>query len=126
MINKRFMVSGDRVDNGEQIVGYYYRLNFEKNQSLDNRTGVRHYIICDDAVCHIFCQEVDPATVEPLAIPPTVHPIYGYEDTKPSDYDILCPTCEEGVGGDNDYCKHCGQRLDWTVEETAGVNNAAN
>ena len=34
--------------------------------------------------------------------------------------DFLCPACKNATIGQPykpNYCKHCGQKLDWTVEE---------
>lgn len=59
----RYIFRGKQLDNGKWTKGHYYCLNFEQNQSQDGRTGVRHYIIRDDATCYIFCQEIDPETV---------------------------------------------------------------
>ena len=29
---------------------------------------------------------------------------------------FICPSCEKHIGRDN-FCKHCGQELDWSQEE---------
>ena len=99
---KRFMVKGKRCDSENWVEGAY----------LYDSPNDRHVIIIDCWSYH----EIDPTTIEPLAVPVIIEPLYGYEDAKPSGYDALCPCCEEILDCDNryEYCCYCGQRLDWS------------
>lgn len=44
--------------------------------------------------------------------------IYGnkYQDSKSHFYNG-CPKCWQNVGIDANYCRHCGQKLDWSDED---------
>jgi len=73
----------------------------------------------DCMVHNITAFVVDPATVEPVAVPVMfVNHVYG-----------RCPNCCDDVGrftgaATREYCHYCGQRLDWTagVPEQEGMN----
>jgi hypothetical protein len=97
-IVKRYMVKGKRVDNGKLIEGFV----------IANKLGV--YIVHEikylyEPHPHEYYAEIDPNTIEPLASAVLVHGDYG-----------ACPNCGVAFGDDmfaEEYCKYCGQCLEW-------------
>ena len=109
MNEKRFMVTANRVDNGDTITGYYLKSGECAFVWVEPEDGKR--TITDSSI------EVDPATIEPVAMP-----------VKNQDYDYgRCPNCENEVSYDSaeydqpQYCYWCGQRISWAaIERTNG------
>ena len=104
MIKERFMVTGKRLDNGETVTGYLYREN----------DRIEGYVV-NGINSHFFRVDVDPETVEPVAVKPIIEQL---ENCKR----IECPNCGKTWAMSNnveipaEYCRHCGQRLCWEVE----------
>lgn len=107
MIKERFLVRGKRLDNGEIIQGYY----LHNDGYCDRPDGARAFIYRTD-----YARDaVDPATVEPIVVKPR----------KSDAGSSICPNCEHFIMQYEQshgnitvpYCKWCGQRLDWGVEQ---------
>ena len=106
MIPERWKVRAKCIDmrekTGEWISGYYMFAN--------SSAGSIHaiYIPADNPDKAGRTLEIDPSTIEPLAVPVMIEPMYDYEDSKPSGYYILCPNCGyiyDNDGGDwKEYC----------------------
>lgn len=108
MIKERYMVEGKRLDNGEMIKGYYvHDKGLEIDLSLDepstNYETHLIYVNTDD------CYEVDPTTIQPVAVKPIIKRIF--DGTKEFNYEH-CPNCETGIINKKyKYCPHCGQHI---------------
>ncbi len=109
MINARFMVTGKRLDNGETVTGYYFA-------PLDRRPEPHYHaaILTLDYMADINSKvgdcivEVDPASVEPVAVKVLRETGIIHSER--------CPNCHVHVSDNpymQKYCDHCGQRLDW-------------
>jgi hypothetical protein len=119
------MVKGKRVDNGEWVEGYLCldtvhegRIPFKSAGTLKTVTVIQ---VTRQKNYHPTTT-IDPDTIEPVAVPVVIEPVYGYEDKKPSYYELCCPNCQavfEDYEPDNkpNYCEGCGQRLDWSEVE---------
>jgi endogenous inhibitor of DNA gyrase (YacG/DUF329 family) len=104
-MNERYLVRGQRIDNGESVEGYYvYTCGDDKHWIL--KLGE-------------YKREVEPVTVEPISVKPQKDE--GYKSFK-------CPNCKKlwlpsdsGIKeGLYNYCCICGQRLD--MSEWRGEN----
>ncbi len=120
MLNERFMCEGTRPNCGEIIDGYVlYSDNLLPSKAyicagIESAESIKGGYI----IGRFF--EVDPASVEPVAV--KVEKIQcGSRLNKPI-YCGECPNCGLTVASaknypyelnSNDYCGHCGQRLDW-------------
>jgi len=109
LIDERFMVKGRRRDNGELVCGYLVY------------TGqvVSPFAIADDSVSVGACNDImgyahhiDGSTIEAVSAPVLFD---GGRDGSETNYG--CPNCEAGLNperGNPEYCRWCGQRLDWS------------
>ncbi len=112
---ERFMVQGKRLDNGELVTGYLLAdtapCSFKaKGKCACSHDGSTAYIfVWDDGLHEYDDIEVDPASVEPVALPVSV-PARTYGNGIP-----FCPCCGERIGGmrGRSYCPDCGQRVSW-------------
>ena len=102
---ERFKVTGKRLDNRKTVSGNY--LQFGENRVFIEWHGQGEQFK--------FLHEVDPATIQPVALKPRYEP---KGETIPDA--IFCPNCETDLMGyfDNpergmNYCPECGQRLNW-------------
>ena len=129
MIRERFMVKGKRLDNGKIVQGYYFR-QLRTSGSHEDKEALVDVIETAPASYSQTCFEVDPNTIEPVAIKVInkketqevlreYNPVLGY---KKIGYIIEaeCPNCGRTVRDttnlpmeDNIGCRMCLQRLDW-------------
>ncbi len=105
---ERFMVQGRRLDNGELVTGYLLAdtapCSFRaKGKCACSHDGSTAYIfVWDDGLHEYDDIEVDPASVEPVALPP-IKIMSLYE----------CPSCRNEAKRRFPYCPECGQRWTW-------------
>lgn len=123
-MDDRYLYRGKRLDNGEIIQG----------SLIDRR---RWYGVCEIEICNEEIEkdcyerfEVDPATVEPVAVRVEKGKTTSMIDilTKKTEYftDQHCPNCHKKIANLEadknmpdtifEYCQYCGQRLDWSVD----------
>ena len=112
-ISKRFMVRGKRTDTGKRVVGWLVEKAKVRKSKADIVFAIR-----SRAGGTFSTHEIDPATIEPIAIKPT--DVQWVKD--PAGYVGYCPNCtakidDDEVYGSPNYCKYCGQRLDWSEVE---------
>lgn len=79
--------------------------------------------VCEECrfhrLCHIWCKDVSRIKLEALEkqIPKKPEETNERED---GCLDFMCPNCNEAVIGQPympNYCKHCGQKIDWSDRE---------
>jgi len=114
MIPERFMTTGKRVDSGKITKGMYFC-----NPDLK-----RHFIILQSKGYLLTrTHEVDPETVEPVAVKVILESV----DEDGDEYEFehyRCPNCKiilhqhykkskEPMRYKQNYCHNCGQCLDW-------------
>jgi len=109
VIAERYQFKGLLATSRREIIGYINCIDRDTWHGIplgDERIAVPSI---DDGEVYY----VDPATIEPVAVPVVVEPLYGYEDSKPSGYMMLCPNCDDEIDKDlqPEYCPGCGQRL---------------
>lgn len=120
MIKERFMVEGKRLDNWEIIRGY---LTTDEKFDDEIRYFIEFWVKSEKAnVCNQRrYYEVDPATIQPVAVKVKNIDKCGKSFGKQTDCGN-CPNCDWTVASaknypydleNNDYCGHCGQRLAW-------------
>ena len=115
---ERAMWQGKRLDNGEMVTGYYVYTSGDD----------KHWIL----KLNEFKREVDPATVEPVAVKVEVERQrirWGGDVFNKCDRESYgCPNCNntisrqvfhkdkavEMIACKPRYCGRCGQRLDWS------------
>ena len=111
-IRERYMVRGLRIDDGETWVKglphYFVDMIFIVSPEIVD--------VDEEYVSMEYWWEVDPATIEPVAVPVII------KRTGVGDY--VCPNCNAAfIDGMKytPYCGNCGQRLDWgkNTEEEA-------
>jgi hypothetical protein len=127
---KRCMVRGKRTDNGEWICGnlvtglFFTRETHEDIPYILTVDSI-DYDCFEDLTEDFGYYQVDPETVEPVAVAPK-------RMTKDENGRTLrcyfCPNCDAALGNECDchgkkfietnYCPECGQRLDWSEAET--------
>ena len=125
-MNKRFMVRGRRIDNGEWVTGYY--AYYPSAVQVGNICGAhRIYTPPIDPDDRAGYHDVDPATVEPVAVPVVCETV----DEEGAEFEFAhyrCPNClnivhqhyrksREPMRYKQNYCVDCGQRLDWEAEK---------
>ncbi len=117
MTEKRFVVDGTRPDCGEVLTGYvlypdnllpgkaYICAGIESAESIDGGYLIGRFF------------EVDPASVEPVAVKVLRETGIIHSER--------CPNCHVHVSDNTymqKYCDHCGQRLDWGGEDDGTVD----
>jgi len=119
MIAERYMVKAKLIDNGEWVIGSPVNLEYADSDDVGTYIVPRYPTIRHGKELRFDiafnATKVDPETMEPVAVKIIEEPVYGYEDKKPADYNLLCPNCEAIIYYDEhyEYCYHCGQRLSW-------------
>jgi len=123
-IVNRFLVTGKRTDNGEMVTGYYL-----------GATGyLKWHDIYDSNSIHGTRREIDPATIEPIAVK-VLQEVRedGHTQEWSGQNEYLyydCPNCGETIGQEGEYgenheppkyCSECGQRLDWSNADWRGT-----
>lgn len=104
MIPERHMKQAKRLDNGELVRGYYIHdegleIDFSKDEISNEFNRHCIYVNQDDVY------EVDPSTVEYVAVKPNLNDGRSY-----------CANCNDDLTGIEKYikyCPECGQRIDW-------------
>lgn len=78
--------------------------------------------VCEECrfhrLCHIWCKDVSRIKLEALEkqMPKKPTETQEFEDGTFYRIDFMCPSCNTSVIGQPykpNYCKHCGQKLDW-------------
>ena len=121
MNEKRFMVTAERVDKKGLITGNFIKYCGKPCiyvERMDEDNFIRE--------AYGF-NEIDPATVEPVAMPVICKITSNGEDVGYEFAHYYCPNClnaviveyrkeKESVRYEPNYCIYCGQHLDWQID----------
>ncbi len=114
---ERFMVRGRRLDDGTEAVGYLFSDTAPCSLKAKGKCACPHdgssavIFAWDDGLHEYDEYEVDPATIEPVALPVLHEPHLVGEYKCPS-----CRACFVESLGRASFCGECGQRLGWSEE----------
>ena len=124
MNEKRFMVRGQSADDGKMVTGYYAFIPASQFCSTD-----RHFVAYapEDDPDDLVHELVDPASIEPVAVPVICKITSNGEDVGYEFAYYYCPNCLNDVSIEYrkekeparykpNCCVDCGQHLDWQAD----------
>ena len=115
MKSERYQFQARRLDDGEIIVGNIIDTGCEGMYIYDGADV--HPMDSGIYEIHKIAVEVDPSTIEPVAVAPIAYDSALFAKCPNCNYSLLSPQHHK-------YCHDCGQRLDWSkAEEQERIDN---